>query len=240
MGINVFWMINRNTFFRSIETSNAVYINGYINIFISIVGIAIICSSSIVFSKIRYDLILGINLLILYNLVPLLLQQKSMFGIFIVIEIVFTIYFSKNIAKNILDNSILKRTIERIITGLILTLFAFTFLSRSIILLIKLVNTHILNNDISVGISDLFICSVWLFVGFSLVINKSFGKRFVYSIYINGMLLYVTLIIYLIMYPIVTNTKLDQSALMVIIAMSLFFIIPFILLTIKKLTTAST
>ena len=88
--------------------------------------------------------------------------------------------------------------------------------------------------------SDLFICSVWLFVGFSLVINKSFGKRFVYSIYINGMLLYVTLIIYLIMYPIVTNTKLDQSALMVIIAMSLFFIIPFILLTIKKLTTAST
>lgn len=233
-------MINRNTFFRSIETSNAVYINGFINIFISIAGVAIISYTSIVLSKIKYDILLGFNMLIVYNLLPLLIQQKSMFGIFILLSIVFTIHLSNQVAKIITNQYELENKIGRIIIGLIIALFALIFISRGLILLIQLINTQIINNKISVGISDILICSIWMIVGFSYVINKSIGNRFIYSVYINGTLLFLTLISYLIMYPIMTNTKFDQSALVVIIVMSLFFIIPFIALTRKKLTTAST
>ena len=164
MGINVFWMINRNTFFRSIETGNAVYINGFINIFISIAGVAILSTSSIVFSKIKYDLLLAFHLLIVYNLLPLIIQQKSMFGIFIILEIVFTVFLFTQVVKNITNNYKMENKIERIIIGLIIVLFAIIFLGRGFILLIKLVNTRIITNETSVGISDMLICFIWLIV----------------------------------------------------------------------------
>ena len=233
-------MINRNTFFRSIETSNAVYINGFINIFIALAGVAIISSYSIVFSTIKYDILLGFNMLIVYNLLPLLLQQKSMFGILILSTIVFTVYLSNQVVKKIINKYELESKIGRIIIGLIITFFDLIFISRGFTLLIKLVNTKIMTNEISVGISDILICSIWTLVGLSFVKNKSIGNRLIYSVYINGTLLFLTLISYLIMYPLMTNTIFDQNALIVILGMSLFFIIPFIALTKKKLTTAST
>ena len=191
--INIFWMINRNTFFRSIDTINAVYINGFINIFISIAGVAIISYSSIVLSKIKFDILLGFNMLIVYNLLPLLIQQKSMFGILILLTIVFTVYLSCQVVKIITNKYELESKTGRIIIGLIIALFALVFISRGFALLIKSINTINITNEISVGISDILICSFWAFVGFSFVINKSIGNRFIYSVYINGTLLFLTL-----------------------------------------------
>jgi hypothetical protein len=80
--ISVFYIVFRYTFFRSQETINSLYLNNLINIILGLIFILLQYFESL--KNIINSINVSSGFFIVYNLIPILLQQKSMFGVFIV------------------------------------------------------------------------------------------------------------------------------------------------------------
>lgn len=235
--ISVFYIVFRYTFFRSQETINSLYLNNLINIILGLIFILLQYFESL--KNIINSINVSSGFFIVYNLIPILLQQKSMFGVFIVAEILLILINTLNLIRTNKEESVYSIK-ERIAYSSIIITFSIIFILRGISLIITYVQTKELTNQIAISISDCIVCSVWLILGVLFLFNKRIGRNTIYPIYIHATLLYLTLLLYMALEPIIYKKAFDLVGMITIIIMPIFFMLPMVQITSRKLAKAST
>ncbi len=122
----------------------------------------------------------------------------------------------------------------RLLFSILLLLFSAGFLARGVNVIWQYVIGISEITDMLISISDITICLIWGIVGVGFMRNKIFGDLNVLPCFIQASLLFIGLIIFLVINPLVIDTPVDMEAVIVITGMSLFFFIPTIIL-LKKI-----
>jgi hypothetical protein len=118
--------------------------------------------------------------------------------------------------------------------GGILAGIGLVFVARALVNIVSLAagNAELPLPDIGVNIADIVICACWIISGGLLIFNKSkFGLPSAWISYLHGSMLFLSLIAFLIIQPLLCETEFASEDVIVIGTMSLILIIPCILLT---------
>jgi hypothetical protein len=168
-------------------------------------------------------------LFIIYNSISvvILLENYAIKSISLIIIIISIMKYIKINRNMIYRDYIIKKT-ERIFLGMILISFSLMFIFRGTYQINEFLSENINIIELSVSLSDIVVCIIWLVVGISFIKNRKFGNMNVFSIYFQACLLFMTLTLYLIINPMIEKTKIDFESLLAIILMSMIFYIPFL------------
>jgi hypothetical protein len=107
--------------------------------------------------------------------------------------------------------------------------FAVIFIARGVMNIGKYLSGDLGRSDFAVSVSDIVVSLVWLACGILFLADKRFGNGNIVPVLFQSSLLYIGLIIYLIVTPIVYREAFDWGGIVVIVIMSLFFITPLFL-----------
>lgn len=98
IAISVFYCIFGDTFFHATNTARSLDINNIINCFLSLAFL--LAQVSRIPWALKDEINLASTLVVLYNLIPVLLQQKSMFGMFVLLEIALSATLFLTLCRN--------------------------------------------------------------------------------------------------------------------------------------------
>jgi hypothetical protein len=222
-----------HSIYNTIELYNAFAANDIVNL---ILGVTILF---LVMWLIRKNKAIGLfclsgNLLfVIYNHIAYMIASRNIYSyiansLILILAIISIVLLNKTIngkSVYVLLNDILPRkTFGSLIIGL-----GLVFLIRSIIGVINHYNGQALLTipELAVNISDMFVCSFWVVMGVLLLAKKHLGYSTIIGIYFQASFLFVGLILFLILNPIVCNVKFSAADLITIAIMSLICIIPF-------------
>lgn len=189
----------------------------------------------------------GAWLYIFYNylIYSLTMPIKSIYPVYPLLVIlsfsVFTLFLRSLSSKSIklyLDNSIPVKRVGGFIIGL-----GSLFLLRASSIIVSSLVTHSMlpKSDLAVNIADLLITPVWIIIGVLLWKRHHLGFGFGLGILFQANSLFFGLILFLILQPLFSSSPIAISDLVVIIAMALVALSPFLLFLrgIKKRKTRS-
>lgn len=125
---------------------------------------------------------------------------------------------------------------ERLVYGSIILLFSIMFIGRGITVISALPGSG-MTEEISVSISDVVLSVFWLVSAVSLMMGKAFGTRNIRAVLLEASLLFISLLILMAAAPLTGQMTFDSSGFAVIAGMSVFFIIPSILVIKKEVLT---
>ncbi len=115
--------------------------------------------------------------------------------------------------------------------GVILIIMGLLFVARAIMNMVNVANGMVLPlPDMGVNIADLIICSLWIVGGILLFRKSTVGYIVGFISYFHGSMLFMALMVFMIIQPALCGTEFVMSDFIVIMAMSLTFLIPFVLL----------
>ena len=183
------------------------------------------------------DLQRAMLLFVIYSCLPvcvLIINPVTRFLSILCFTGAFVIFIFKNIQAQDFKDSPKLKSRGRIIFSILLLLFGAGFLFRGVNVIYQYMNGLSGITGMLVSVSDIIISLIWIAVGISVIRNKIFGMSNVLPCFIQASLLFVGLIVFLVFNPLIINTPVDIEAVIVIIAMSLFFFIPTIILVKKK------
>jgi len=238
--INIAWS---DIIYQSPELYNSFLANDYINIFF---GVPILVISLIL---VRHHIKLGLMgwvgsiLFVVYNEIAYLFAVRNTYsmianaiivgiGLITIILILISIDYTK-----ILDKEIpIKRTT---VYGLVLVIMGLIFVARAVVNIISTVSGHgvLTVPEIGVNIADVVICTLWIMSGILLIRKTKLGFIISFISYIQGSMLFLALMFFMVFQPIILETEFLVLDFAVIVIMSLTFLIPLFFL-IHKFTGA--
>jgi hypothetical protein len=118
----------------------------------------------------------------------------------------------------------------RVVLGALLLLFGIGFIFRGVGVIYQYVSGGSELADMLVSVSDIIICVIWGTVAIQFIMNRTYGNSNVLACYMQASLLFIGLILFLIINPLLIEAQTDIEAVIVIVGMSLFFFIPTIIL----------
>ena len=233
--LSVLSVVQGKDIYLNIAAYEDLFLTNLINAAVMIIFLAVMLFSkgSSAGAPIRSAMLL----FIIYSCIPVFLLISSIL-IKILTAVVFIIsvpLFLENVFQN-RDGKIRRsdRKIWRIIAGLIPVLFAVIFFFRGVNNIFIYITKDLSLTDLTVSISDILISIFWFAAGLGYLLNKSFGIRNIFSVYLNSSLLFLTLLIFLILNPLLKSEQIDVIGAAVIAVMGLFFFIPAAILRVTE------
>ncbi len=122
--------------------------------------------------------------------------------------------------------------------GSILIIMGLVFVVRAIINLVNFANNAVIMPlpDIGINIADLIICSLWIVSGILFFRKSATGCIMGLVSYFHASMLFIALMIFMVIQPVLCRTEFVMADFIVIMIMSLIFLVPFILLVRKAAT----
>ena len=123
---------------------------------------------------------------------------------------------------------------QRLQTNLRITLDT----TRAIMNMVNMANGNVVLPlpDIGVNIADLIICSLWIVSGILFFIKSTAGCIMGFVCYFHGSMLFIALMIFMVVQPVLCGTEFVMADFIAIMIMSLTFLVPFILLARRAAT----
>ncbi|HHY30399.1 MAG TPA: hypothetical protein GX520_06895 [Syntrophaceticus sp.] len=219
------------------ELYNAFLPNDYINLFIGVP--ALIFSVILALCSIKIGLIgwTGSLLFVLYNEIAYLFAVRNVYSIIVNATIVLLGAAAIILMLTSLDYQALFPVAPIIrrpgIYGAILILMGVLFIARALINIITAVsgNSILSLPEIGVNIADAVICPFWIISGILLFKKTAAGFTAGCVSYFHGSLLFIALIIFMVIRPMLCDMKLVTEDLLFIGVMTLIFLVPAVLIT---------
>ncbi len=222
----------REAVYPGTDLVKVFYVNDWLNVVFGIVML-IVCLGLVRLKDGTVGFLrMGFCLFMLYNAVPVMLVAGNPVSIAVEVVIV-----SGCAAAFILRNrdmagaviTVEMRKWLRILISVFVMAFAVIFIARGVMNIGKYLSGDLGRSDFAVSVSDMIVSLVWLACGILFLADRRFGNGNIVPVLFQSSLLYVGLIIYLIVTPIVYREGFDWGGIVVIVIMSLFFIVPLFL-----------
>jgi len=223
VGVVLFWGLMNEVFFIGPESRQSAYLNGFI---CALLGIAFFFPRLFrKFDDLADDLDIGFSLFIVYNLIPLFIQQRSMFGAFLAAEMALAIVVARNLlARRPRPLTLSAR--DRLTYGAILGFFSLLFIGRGLTFIVAYFRGGSMTNETAVAVADVILCSVWLVAAIGLFLDKKTGATLVLPVFLHACLLFASLVAYMLIAPLAFGTEADWPGFAAVLAMSLCFAVP--------------
>ncbi len=146
----------------------------------------------------------------------------------------FAVFILKNIDSRDAESFSELKIRGRVLFSILLLLFGLGVLVRGANVIYQYAVGMSTITDMLVSISDIIISVIWCVVGVGLIRKKAFGESNVLPCYLQASLLFIGLIVFLVLNPLVIDAAIDFEAVIVIAVMGLFFFVPTIILLRNK------
>lgn len=229
--VNLIW---KDTIYPIPELHNSFFINDYINLFL---GVPILLVSLIMARHAKKIGLVGwvsSLMFVLYNEIAYLFAVRNLYsqimnGGIVLLGFVVLIALIKSLdyQKLIHDVSPIR---WRKAYGAVLVIMGLVFVARAAVNIINVINgsVSLTLSEIGVNIADIIICLFWVISGILMAKKSTYGYIMGLISYFHGALLFISLIIFMAMQPIVCGTHFVAADFLVIAIMSLTFLIPVI------------
>ena len=205
---------------------NSLFLNNIINIFIMLIYAVL----RLIFRKIPALKFIdqGLLLFAVYNCIPMIILItvpliKIAAAVTAVLSVGLFILDPAGRIETVNDSEI--RKTGRISFGIILTAFSLIFVLRGVLNVYNFFNGRADAAELSVSTADIVTCMFWLITGAGLLLKLKAAEK-VIPVFVQASLLFITLILFLIINPLLLCEGLNITDILVIIIMGLFFIIP--------------
>ncbi len=216
--------------FISEDAFRSLYLTGIINAVLILIYLILrlICR----FVRRNIELQAGMLLFILYNTIPVLFLIRTMFttGASIICIAVVSVLLVK------FDNTAIPAVcrikpfswnkFKMVFSAMVLIVFSFIFIGRGVVIIAAWASGGELLSETAVSIADVVISLIWLAAGTVCFRNRQSSNKMLLPVFIQAVLLFVTLIIFMVFNPLVSCGPADISGIIVVTVMAAFFIIP--------------
>lgn len=222
--------------YASMEVYKELYLTNIINI--AVVAIYLVVRLALRHKNHLESLQRGMLLYVIYNCLPIFFLMNTTITKILSMVCFFGalgLFIMKNLDK-MQKTWMNKEMISglRIILSIPLLVFGAGFLARGVNMIVLYMNGMANITEMFVSISDIIISVIWIPVAIGVLRKSFFGRSNVLACYILASLLFITLIVFLVINPLIFNMTLDFESVVIVLVMGLFFFIPTILLLIKE------
>jgi hypothetical protein len=229
-------LIFPKTIYNTSELYNAFLINDLVNL---IIGPGLILVMWLTKKKRAIGLFCwsGALLFVIYNHIAYLISVNHFYSYIFNSLILITaaaslLFLTRSLYSENIYNR-LKEIVPRKTFGSIILVLGFLFVFRAIFLLVKhYTGMQLLTSpEVGVNFSDFIVCFLWIIAGILILNRKRLGYAFIIGLYFQSSLLFLGLIIFLLLKPLVLYTPFSAIDVGVVAIMSMICIVPFIILT---------
>lgn len=116
--------------------------------------------------------------------------------------------------------------------GVVLIIMGLVFVARAVMNISNMATGNVVLplSDIGVNIADLILCTLWIISGILVFGKLTTGYSIGFISYFHGSMLFIALMIFLVIQPVLCRTEFVMADFIVIMTMSLTFLVPFLLL----------
>ncbi len=235
-GNSIAGLIWRNAIYPASDLYNSFLPNDFINLFF---GVPILVISILLArNNNRLGLIgwAGSLLFVLYNDIAYLFAVRQTYSLIVnavIIALCITVLALMMTSLDSLHLVFAAPPIHRPrVYGVVLIGMGLAFMARALMNIINVVtgNAILPPPEIAVNIADAVVCPLWIISGIFLFTKTKAGYIAGFISYFHGSMLFIALMIFLVIQPILCHTEFIIVDLLVIAIMSLVFLIPCILL----------
>ena len=177
----------------------------------------------------------GFYLVFIYSLIALIFLSERM--LILIISMVLILFFLTILIlklKNIFTSNLSVKLEHNLIYALPTLILGGIFIARAF----GIINNYFKGSatviEYATSVADIPICLIWIGISVLCLLKKKIGLITIPAILFQTCILFLSLIVYLIINPIISETELKITDLIVISSMAIIFIIPFILLLREK------
>lgn len=112
----------------------------------------------------------------------------------------------------------------RLASGIVLALFSALFMARGAANVVGFARGEVPIGEFAVSVADVALCSLWLAVAIAVLADRPFGRRAVFPAYLHASALFVSLLAFLAINPVLTGEAVSIVDVGAIAIMSLPFV----------------
>ncbi len=231
--VNSFFnLLARASIYPSEELITAFIPNDIINLFLGVPLMVFFALRTLQKRRIAFSTLAALLLFVLYNEIAYLVAVRNPFSIVLnaliaisaVVALVLLLGQMKAVGSGE-TNTLFRHTGGY--AAVLITMGAI-FIARSVMDMLSMSNgeTEMKLSNFGVDISDLLLCAVWIISGIMLIRKTNAGQFMGLISLLNGAILFLALLLFLVLQPLIFSAPFSAADILVIFLMSLVFLIP--------------